>query len=73
MMKPTIAILSIGEMGLGVARLLKFHGYRVVTNVSDRRLVNHTNNVSLSLLKNCTNSIDHHTVMRLESVQKYMI
>ncbi|ETS76900.1 hypothetical protein PFICI_10774 [Pestalotiopsis fici W106-1] len=35
-MKPTIAIISIGEMGLGVARLLKFHGYRVVTNVSDR-------------------------------------
>ncbi|KAI0170076.1 6-phosphogluconate dehydrogenase [Pestalotiopsis sp. NC0098] len=35
-MAPTVAIISIGEMGLGVARLLKYHGYRVVTNVSDR-------------------------------------
>lgn len=38
-MKHTIAIISIGEMGLGVSRLLKAHGYRVVTNVSDRRSV----------------------------------
>jgi hypothetical protein len=72
-MKPTIAILSIGEMGLGVARLLKFHGYRIVTNVSDRRLVDHTININLSLSKNCTNSINHRTVMRPKSVQKYMI
>lgn len=36
-MKPTIAIISIGEMGLGVARLLKAHGYRVVTNLEGRR------------------------------------
>ncbi|KAK6088991.1 hypothetical protein SCUP234_00195 [Seiridium cupressi] len=35
-MKPTIAVISIGEMGLGIARLLKAHDYRVVTNVSDR-------------------------------------
>lgn len=33
----TIGIISIGEMGLGIARLLKANDYRVVTNVSDRR------------------------------------
>ncbi|KAI0429917.1 6-phosphogluconate dehydrogenase C-terminal domain-like protein [Xylaria sp. FL1042] len=33
----TVGILSIGEMGLGIAQVLLFHGYRVVTNVSDRR------------------------------------
>ncbi|KAI1421236.1 6-phosphogluconate dehydrogenase [Xylaria sp. FL1777] len=32
----TVGILSIGEMGLGIAQVLLFHGYRVVTNVSDR-------------------------------------
>ncbi|KAH8670794.1 6-phosphogluconate dehydrogenase [Xylariales sp. PMI_506] len=35
-MAPVIAIISIGEMGLGVAQLLKAHGYRVITNASDR-------------------------------------
>ena len=33
----TVAILSIGEMGLGIAKLLAAHNYRVITNVSDRR------------------------------------
>jgi len=33
---PTIAILSIGQMGLGIASLLLAHNYRVITNVSDR-------------------------------------
>lgn len=32
-----IGIISIGEMGLGVGRLLKAHGIRVVTNASERR------------------------------------
>ncbi|KAI0977377.1 6-phosphogluconate dehydrogenase C-terminal domain-like protein [Xylaria arbuscula] len=32
----TVGILSIGEMGLGIAQVLLFHGYRVITNVSDR-------------------------------------
>ncbi|KAI9756836.1 MAG: hypothetical protein M4579_003672 [Chaenotheca gracillima] len=32
----TIGILSVGEMGLGVAKLLKASGYRVVTNVGGR-------------------------------------
>ncbi|KYG48241.1 hypothetical protein M433DRAFT_61469 [Acidomyces richmondensis BFW] len=31
-----IAILSIGEMGLGIACLLISHGYRVITNASGR-------------------------------------
>jgi phosphoglycerate dehydrogenase-like enzyme len=33
----TVGILSIGSMGAGVARLLSAHGYRVITNASDRR------------------------------------
>jgi 3-hydroxyisobutyrate dehydrogenase-like beta-hydroxyacid dehydrogenase len=32
----TIGILSIGQMGLGIASLLLAHNYRVITNVSDR-------------------------------------
>ncbi|KAF2031299.1 6-phosphogluconate dehydrogenase C-terminal domain-like protein [Setomelanomma holmii] len=32
----TIAILSIGQMGLGIASLLIAHDYRVITNVCDR-------------------------------------
>ncbi|KAH7405986.1 6-phosphogluconate dehydrogenase [Phaeosphaeria sp. MPI-PUGE-AT-0046c] len=35
-MSPTIAILSIGQMGLGVSSLLLAHDYHVITNVSDR-------------------------------------
>jgi 3-hydroxyisobutyrate dehydrogenase-like beta-hydroxyacid dehydrogenase len=33
----TIGVISIGEMGLGVAKLLKASGFRVVTNVTGRR------------------------------------
>lgn len=36
-MSPTVAIVSIGEMGLGMARLLKAHDYRVVTVAEGRR------------------------------------
>lgn len=32
----TVAVLSIGQMGLGVATLLLAHNFRVITNVSDR-------------------------------------
>ncbi|KAJ5997111.1 hypothetical protein N7522_008771 [Penicillium canescens] len=35
-MSPTVAIISIGEMGLGMARLLKAHDYRVVTVAEGR-------------------------------------
>jgi 3-hydroxyisobutyrate dehydrogenase-like beta-hydroxyacid dehydrogenase len=35
-MSATIGILSIGQMGLGIASLLLAHNYRVITNVSDR-------------------------------------
>lgn len=34
----TVGIVSIGQMGLGVARLLLAHGFSVITNVSDRSL-----------------------------------
>jgi 3-hydroxyisobutyrate dehydrogenase-like beta-hydroxyacid dehydrogenase len=33
----TVGVLSIGEMGMGVAKLLIARGYRVVTNVEGRR------------------------------------
>ncbi len=33
----TVGILSIGEMGLGIAKLLIAHNYRVVTNLAGRR------------------------------------
>ena len=33
----TVGIVSIGEMGLGIANLLSAHNYRVLTNVSGRR------------------------------------
>jgi hypothetical protein len=33
----TVGILSIGEMGMGIAKLLIAHNYRVVTNVEGRR------------------------------------
>ncbi|KAB5563435.1 6-phosphogluconate dehydrogenase [Coniochaeta sp. 2T2.1] len=35
-LKPTIAILSIGDMGAGIARLLVAKGFRVVTDVTGR-------------------------------------
>jgi hypothetical protein len=37
--RATVAVVSIGEMGLGIAKLLKAHNYKVITNVSDRRCV----------------------------------
>ena len=33
----TVGILSIGEMGMGIAKLLVAHNYRVVTNIAGRR------------------------------------
>jgi 3-hydroxyacyl-CoA dehydrogenase len=36
-MPPTVAILSLGEMGAGIARLLNAHSIRVVTVLSGRR------------------------------------
>lgn len=34
--RTTVAILSIGQMGLGIGTLLLAHSFRVITNVSDR-------------------------------------
>lgn len=34
-----MGVLSIGEMGMGIAKLLIARGYRVVTNVEGRRSV----------------------------------
>ena len=33
----TFGIISIGEMGLGIARLLGAHGYQAATFAGDRR------------------------------------
>jgi len=32
-----VGIVSIGDMGLGIARILLAHGYRVFTYAEDRR------------------------------------
>jgi len=34
-----VGIISIGEMGLGIARLLAAHNYQVLTNVTGRRYI----------------------------------
>lgn len=34
----TVGVLSIGQMGAGIARLLLAHDFHVVTNVSDRSI-----------------------------------
>ena len=36
-----IGILSIGEMGMGIAKLLAAHGFSVATNGSGRRSATH--------------------------------
>lgn len=36
-MAPTIGIISIGQMGLDIAQVLKDQNYRVVTNATERR------------------------------------
>lgn len=35
----SVGILSIGDMGVGIAKLLIAHNYRVVTNIEGRRSV----------------------------------
>lgn len=37
--KATVGVLSIGQMGFGIAKLLLAHGFHVVTNVGDRSAV----------------------------------
>lgn len=44
--RAVVGIISIGEMGLGIAKLLVASGYRVTTNVTGRR---HVNNHSLQI------------------------
>ncbi|MCJ1391215.1 hypothetical protein MMC18_004077 [Xylographa bjoerkii] len=45
----TVGILSIGDMGLGIAKLLAANNYRVVTNVSNRSPDTHTRARSASV------------------------
>ena len=37
-LRATVGILSIGDMGVGIARLLNANNYKCITNASDRRL-----------------------------------
>jgi 3-hydroxyisobutyrate dehydrogenase-like beta-hydroxyacid dehydrogenase len=37
--RPVIGILSIGDMGVGIGKLLISQGYRVATYAEDRRQV----------------------------------
>ena len=38
--KPTIGIISLGDMGSGIAKLLLAHEYPVITTATGRRQVN---------------------------------
>jgi len=37
MSRATLGIISIGDMGIGIAKLLIAHDYKVITNISGRR------------------------------------
>jgi hypothetical protein len=56
---PTIAILSIGEMGLGIGQLLKAHDYKVVTYAEDRRCGNIGQNEEVSLIQSHSQGTKH--------------
>lgn len=60
----TVGIVSIGDMGLGMAKLLKAHGYRVVTVGEGRRYV-HINNAS-RFWKNWRSNLWKEVYQRLE-------
>lgn len=49
----TVGILSIGEMGMGIAKLLIAHNYRVVTNIAGRRYAKAPHNLQLVLMLSC--------------------
>jgi 3-hydroxyisobutyrate dehydrogenase-like beta-hydroxyacid dehydrogenase len=57
----TIAILSIGQMGLGIANLLRAHNYRVITNVSDRSAAtqNRAKSASIELFTTDVELVQH--------------
>ncbi|KAF2275974.1 6-phosphogluconate dehydrogenase C-terminal domain-like protein [Westerdykella ornata] len=59
--RATVGILSIGQMGAGIAELLLAHGYRVVTNATDRSLATQTRakDKSIILLASDTDLVAH--------------
>lgn len=61
--KPTIAIVSIGEMGLGIAKLLHAHDYSVLTTSAGRR------QAPLSKLRTVLILTSRDTLDRIESAQ----
>ncbi|KAJ5514620.1 Dehydrogenase multihelical [Penicillium fimorum] len=62
-MRPvTVGIVSIGDMGLGMARLLKAHDYRVVTVAEGRRYDSTEGNHDRALT-----TASEHTVARIHS------
>ena len=44
----SVGVVSIGDMGLGIAKLLSAHNFRVLTNVSGRRSASHHRQTSQS-------------------------
>lgn len=46
----TVAIVSIGDMGVGIARLLLANNIRVITNVKDRRYRRSESILTISVL-----------------------
>ncbi|KAL4791154.1 6-phosphogluconate dehydrogenase [Aspergillus venezuelensis] len=63
--KPVVGILSIGEMGLGIANLLVNHGYQVVTFAEDRRerTRERAKSINISLLPSIADLVTQSTVI----------
>lgn len=61
--KPAIGILSIGDMGMGIAKLLLAHDYQVLTVSTGRRQVEAVRMVSSA------DSISQHTIDRIRAAK----
>lgn len=68
-MTVSVGILSIGDMGMGIARLLQAHSYRVLTVGAGRRYANLTEYIDVEFLSNRINSQDTLDRIRAASIE----
>ncbi|KIW99191.1 uncharacterized protein Z519_00854 [Cladophialophora bantiana CBS 173.52] len=72
-MKPTVGILSIGDMGNGVARLLRHHDHMVYTVATGRRQVlsdlRRDDSTSIELFAELPSLSSQHTLDRIKASQ----
>jgi 3-hydroxyisobutyrate dehydrogenase-like beta-hydroxyacid dehydrogenase len=69
---PSVGILSIGEMGMGIARLLRANEYTVYTVATGRRQVLHSPEIlpdDIELFAELLSSSSQHTLDRIKSSQ----